>query len=234
MSIMKMDLTWTEINKVLPELDRALLTGPPGVGKSHVALNSAARTQKVFSVTLTEDSTVADLIGFHTLVDGDKGSVIEWHDGPVLSAWREGGLLVVNELHRAIGAVQNIMLAVLDDQNLAQLTLPSGETVRPAKGFRCICTANEAMEVLDPALQDRLCVEIFITKPSAAALKALGDTKLSKACENSYARNPVQFPYRSWQRYAQLRDKLKNNDLAGKLVFGPNWSEVKTATAVAK
>ena len=70
---------WDVVSAVLSSTNRALLHGPPGTGKTYAAcrLGLNGDQQKVFSITLTEETPAAELRGHYILKDGKY----VWHDG---------------------------------------------------------------------------------------------------------------------------------------------------------
>lgn len=103
-------------------------------------------------------------------VDG----TLKWTDGPVLDAYRSGYTLCANELHRAGDDTQALLLAITSDKDVAMLTLPTGEEVRPHNNFKIIATMNEdPKEALDPALSDRFTMQYHLKIINPMASKSL-------------------------------------------------------------
>jgi cobaltochelatase CobS len=144
---------WDIVSAILSCSVRTLLYGPPGTGKTHAACRLGLHNgQRVFSVTLTEETPAAELRGHYILKEGRY----IWQDGPAIAAWRCGGRLVVNEIQRGGSDVHALLLAITDDLTIAELDLPSGEKVKPSPRFTCVATMNgDPKEQLDPALVDR-------------------------------------------------------------------------------
>ena len=98
----------TEIVRALVEADiRVLLYGPPGSGKTTIA-DTVLREfcGRVYHQTLTEETSPAEGIGHYIAKGGD----FLWHDGPMVSAWREPGFgLVLNELDKASGPMHTAL-----------------------------------------------------------------------------------------------------------------------------
>ena len=89
---------WDIVAAVLSHSPRTLLHGPPGTGKTHAACRfSLENGQRVYSLTLTEETPAAELRGHYILQSG----AYHWQDGPAVAAWRSGGRLVLNEIQRA-------------------------------------------------------------------------------------------------------------------------------------
>ena len=166
---------WDAFHAVVEtELRRLYIYGPPGIGKSHASHDIGAQTGKQpYQITLNEDVSVPEVIGCY-IPAGDK---FVWHDGPIAAAMREGIPLIINEISRSSGAVQDMLLAVLDDPSIASIALPSGERLKPAPGFRVFATANTAPDDLDDALRDRFDAVIHVTTPHPALVQKLNSLK---------------------------------------------------------
>jgi len=157
---------WTLAEIAVAKLSRVFLWGPPGVGKSYLASRSGSSPVQV---TLAEDLTVQELMG-HWVPDR-----IEWHFhlGPVSRAYQDGRALVLNEIGRASGSVQDFLLGVLDNRDVASLALPNGQLLAPAAGFKVFGTSNTGPDQLDPALRSRFEAEIHLPVPNAALVEEL-------------------------------------------------------------
>jgi len=145
------------------------LHGPPGIGKTHFAIEEGRRGGAVYVVTLTQEMPASELRGHWT----PRGDEFVWLDGPVVRAMREGALLVLNELLHASDDALSFLFPVLERPETARITLPTSETVMPAPGFRVIVTDNRPPTELPPALRDRFDVQFEIDEPHPDALAAL-------------------------------------------------------------
>jgi len=157
---------WALAEIAVAKLSRVFLWGPPGVGKSYLASRAGGCPVQV---TLAEDLTVQELMG-HWVPDR-----VEWHFhlGPVSRAYQDGRVLVLNEIGRASGAVQDFLLGVLDNRDVASLALPNGQLLTPAAGFKVFGTSNTGPEQLDPALRSRFEAEIHLPVPNSALVEEL-------------------------------------------------------------
>ena len=147
-----------------------LLYGPAGTGKTTLAQRLAeAANRTPFQVTGHEEAMPSDLLYSYL----PKGRDVELVMKPGLLAWKVGGVLIMNEIDRCSPELAIALHAVLDDPEVAALTLPDGSTVKPKEGFRCIATTNAGPDTLHAALQDRFPVRIMVDKPSDVAIKTL-------------------------------------------------------------
>ena len=234
----KENTCWDIVSAVLSQSNRTLLYGPCGTGKSFAGTRlGLSDGQKVFSLTLTEETPAAELRGHYILKDGKY----VWHDGPAVAAWRCGGRLVVNEIQRGGPDVHALLLAITDDAEIAQIDLPSGEKVKPATGFTCIATMNgDPKELLDPALQDRFPVSINIDKLHPDAVKELPQDVQRAAEKTALIENEERrISIRSWYAFAQLRLRLSKSysqqeaqQLAATAVFNTRAQDAIDALAI--
>ena len=121
---------WAVFERIVAHADRILLHGPSGTGKTLQALKSGlGQGQTSTYLVLTEDTPAAELRGMFVPRDG----AFAWLDGPAVTAWRTGGRLVLDEIDHASGDILSLLMAITDSAATARLTLPTCETVRPAK-----------------------------------------------------------------------------------------------------
>jgi MoxR-like ATPase len=227
-------LTWEQVEAVLRGSRLTLLYGPPGTGKTTAAVN-AARDLGVscFSVNLADEMPSAEIRG-HFI---PKGTVWDWMNGPALTPYRDGGVLVLNEIDKASDDVLDFCHNLMDDRGVSRITLPSGEIVFPSDAFRIVCTTNEDPGFIrsrSGAVADRLSNAIYIGTPHPDAIAALPED-LRDAAENTattdtHPDRPATL--RRWQAFATLRDAVET-DVAGLAVFGNRWQEIQDALTLA-
>lgn len=231
---------WEVAEAVMGVSPRVLLRGKPGTGKTYHAVHSALREdQKVYTITMTEETPAAELRGHYV----PKGNEFVWSDGPAMMAWREGARLVINEIDRSSEDVLSLMYAILDDPDFAELTLPTGEKVRPKEGFQVVATMNGLPEDLPDALQDRLPVDIEITDVNPEALSRLPEDLREPAKNTALAKTSERgVSIRMWLEFASLREKLptalKDDEaglrIAAQAVFGDKALDALNALAVGE
>jgi MoxR-like ATPase len=222
---------WDLVKTVLDHNTRStLLYGPPGTGKSFAA-HQAGQGRTLYSLTLTPDTPAAELRG-HYIPHGDR---FVWHDGPAVRAWREGAVLVLNEIDDAGGDALSFLLNCLDNPETATMTLPTGETIYPDPSFTVIATTNSSdpNNDLPSALRDRFPVCIEITEAHPDGLKRLPQDLQLAAAGTVTAEDPNRrVSLRSWLAFASLRNRI-GADAAAQAVFQKRSHDVLDALKIA-
>lgn len=201
----------------------ALLYGPRGVAKTTTAVDAAKDGQDIFQTTFTAEAGAAQHLGHYV----PQGGEFVWHKGPFQLAWEQGGLLVINEVDHASEDVSNLLHALLDDGLGAYLTLPTGDTIQPAEGFRCIATMNGIPSDLEPAVLDRFRIRMPIGMPSQAQLDSL-PPDVSETCKQLYTKGQSEkTTFRMLASFVRLRTELgliyptqKAEELAASAIYG--------------
>lgn len=145
-----------------------MIWGPPGTAKSYYAVQvfkRASGADHIAQVTLNEDIAVQEVMGTFMPAVKDHHQVWNWHTGPMLGSFSNGSPLIINELGRSAGSVQDFCLGILDSSEVARITLPTGETILRHKDFRVIATSNSSPDQLSDALRDRFDTCIHVTHP---------------------------------------------------------------------
>jgi MoxR-like ATPase len=137
----------------------------------------------------------------------------------------KGERLVINEINSASGDALDFLLAVLDDIEIAGITLPNGDKVKPAEGFHCVATMNGSPEDLPEALRDRFSVRFNVVRAHPDAVNALPQD-IQKVAKAKMKTVPS---VRSWQQFAHLRAITDNAELAAYAVFGNEAAAVLDA-----
>jgi MoxR-like ATPase len=213
---------WELLEEVVPYTPRILLYGKPGTGKTYQANTLGLReNQEVYNITLTHDSTAAELMGHYVATDNGG---FEWLDGVGVRAWKEGARLVINEIDHAGVDVMTFLHALLDDPKFAKFTLPNRakETVRPKEGFQVVATMNGVPADLPDALRDRFPVNLAINEVHPSALESL--PKKLQSVYQDY--NEGNFSVRKWSAFAELLDKGCELTTAANVVFTDNCADI--------
>ena len=227
---------WDLISQVL---GRVLLFDPPGTGKTYSAVKQGTPLDmdgkaNVYQITMTEDTASANLEGFYK-PSADGG--FEWHDGIAIQAWRKGGRLVINEIDHASPDAMTFLHAILDDQDIAMLTLNNDEkeTVRPAEGFQVVATTNSPPESLPLALKDRFPVKIYVDSIHPKAMEQFPDEWHNVINDTTLVEDPEErISVRAWKEFFDLQDKGFTVETAGRLVFGEKSAELVDAIQLSQ
>ena len=112
------------------------VTGLSGNGKTLMVEQVCAKLKReCYRVNITRQTDEDDLLGGFRLINGNT----VWVDGPVVSAMRNGGVLLLDEID--LGSANMMCLQpVLEGKGVFLKKI--GEWVRPAAGFTIFATAN--------------------------------------------------------------------------------------------
>jgi len=158
---------WQKLEDCLNNgIDRAILYGNPGTGKTFAGLTMKPTTQNAYRLICTDEMTTATIEGAY--LPDETG--FSYREGVAVKAWREGARLVIDEINRANSDVLSLLLAFTDTVASSSWQNPQTlEIVRPREGFSVIMTMNGEPEDLEPALLDRFTVQIKISEPHPSA-----------------------------------------------------------------
>jgi MoxR-like ATPase len=197
--------------------------GYKGTGKTTLGQSA----DDCYAISLTDDMPAAELRG-HYIPEGNR---FVWHDGPAILAWREGKRLVLNELDKASGDVLALLQVILDDPKVAKLTLPTGETIRPAEGFHSVATMNGAPADLPDALVDRFPSRINVDEANPDSIKGL--TLRQTVIDTIHMDDERKVSTRQARAFDELT-ALVGQDLAARAVFGDRAKDILTSLKIAK
>jgi len=112
------------------------ISGHSGNGKTMSVEQACAKAKRKFvCISMTPDTDESDLLGNYVLINGQ----MEWRDGPVTIAARQGAVLCIDEIDYGSDNLSCLQL-VLEGKPF--LLKKKGELIRPAEGFTVIATAN--------------------------------------------------------------------------------------------
>lgn len=226
---------WSVIDAVIATSRRVLLFGLPGTGKTYAAATRNVEDDTaVYQVTLTPETPAAEVRGHYL----PKGMEMLWADGPGIRSWREGARFVINEIDKASDDTLTFLNALLDDPEFAEMTLPTGEVVRPTEGFHVVATMNGHPLDLPTSLQDRFPVTIEVVDVNPGAIQALPKDLQVAARESALVPSDERrLSVRMWMEFASLRlklasqlhNKIEGTELAAQAVFGDRAGEALRA-----
>jgi MoxR-like ATPase len=209
------DWTFTENLLRSENVRTAYIWGPPGLGKTYASYHVGLRGP-LYALTLTEETPAAELRGFYR----PKGREMPWYDGPATLAMREGARLVINELTHGAPDVLSFLHPLLENPDTARVTLPTGETVRPAPGFQLLCTDNLPPEDLPEALRDRFDCILEIRQPHPEAILQLDENLREPALRSFDLDADRRISLRGWLSVQRLSREF-GTEAACLAVFGP-------------
>jgi hypothetical protein len=113
-----------------------LITGQSGNGKTMSVEQACAKLgRKFICVSMTPETDESDLLGNFVLINGQ----MEWRDGPVTVAARQGAVLCIDEIDygaQNLSALQRVL------EGKPFLLKKKNELITPAEGFTVVATAN--------------------------------------------------------------------------------------------
>jgi MoxR-like ATPase len=225
---------WQKFHNALHAgIDRIILFGPAGTGKTFAGLSFGDTAGGSFRLACTEDMTNAEVSG--SFMPDTKGG-FSWVSGSALKAWNgdntKGGRLVVDEIDKAGGDVFATLLNFLDSPESASWEHPeTGRIYTPRSGFSAVMTTNiENMAELPVALADRFPVRIRISEPHPNALVKLSEDLRGMAVRMSDA-GKQRISLRAFYAFDKLRSTLSIEESA-EIVFGERASSVLEAMKV--
>ncbi|MCM3316540.1 CbbQ/NirQ/NorQ/GpvN family protein [Rummeliibacillus stabekisii] len=137
------DHLWLDVLFTVTLKKPVLLKGPAGAGKTKMAESiSDFFHQPIHSINCSVDLDAESLLGFKTIVQKDGETFIEFIEGPVIKAMKEGHLLYIDEINMAKAETLPILHSVLDYRRM--LTNPfTGEVIVAHPDFSVIAAINE-------------------------------------------------------------------------------------------
>jgi MoxR-like ATPase len=112
------------------------ISGHSGNGKTMSIEQACAKAKRKFiCISMTPETDESDLLGNYVLIDGN----MEWRDGPVTTAARQGAVLCIDEIDYGAQNLSSLQ-RVLEGKPF--MLKKKGEVIVPAPGFTVFATAN--------------------------------------------------------------------------------------------
>ena len=112
------------------------VTGHSGNGKTMSIEQACAKAKRKFiCISMTPETDEGDLLGNYVLINGN----MEWRDGPVTTAARQGAVLCIDEIDYGAQNLASLQ-RVLEGKPF--MLKKKGELITPALGFTVFATAN--------------------------------------------------------------------------------------------
>ena len=112
------------------------VTGHSGNGKTMSIEQACAKAKRKFiCISMTPETDEGDLLGNYVLINGN----MEWRDGPVTTAARQGAVLCIDEIDYGAQNLSSLQ-RVLEGKPF--MLKKKGELITPAPGFTVFATAN--------------------------------------------------------------------------------------------
>jgi len=215
---------WRDIYNVIRYAPKALLWGPAGTHKSTACATHDLGISSLERFSISPETSWPELRG-HWL-DGPHG--YQFWQGPCVRSWLNGSRAVVDEIDQAGGDTIAGLHMWLDDIEIASMTLPTGETVKPKEGFRCFATSNhDPKTALPEALADRFVIKRFVSHPNPVMLASFVPELRVAAAYSLYSSESgrVALTTRGW---CQVNRFMRKDGLDAKqafaLVLGPKMA----------
>ncbi|WP_420799002.1 ATP-binding protein [Paenisporosarcina cavernae] len=134
---------WNDLLVTASLKKNILLIGPSGSGKTKLADSiSAFFQQPIQVVNCSVDLDSEALLGFKTIVKADDQLIIDFIEGPVVKAMKNGHILYIDEINMAKPDTLSILNSVLDYRRM--LVNPfTGKTIIAHSDFLVIAAINE-------------------------------------------------------------------------------------------
>lgn len=235
----KFEASWDLVSKILSSpinigSYRMCLSGPPGIGKTLTPIKTLrANGYETYIAGITEETPMSELRGHFIL----KGNEFVWHDGVMMRAWRASHgdkpvCLIINEIDKSPGDVLSFFHTLLDDPQVAEIHLPTGEILRPKDGnIRYIATMNGVPQDLPAPLRSRFPLMLQVSKVHPDALASISPNL--RAAAQNILENSTDRPYsiREFIAYEALAKAIGEMDALA-AIFGSDSSMLMDAIKV--
>ncbi|MBQ1050824.1 AAA family ATPase [Micromonospora sp. C51] len=148
-----------ELRRLRTQQVPVLLYGPPGTGKTAMV---EAAFPDLLTVAGTGDTVVDDFLGSYTPIPGGG---YEFVHGPLVTAMRDGRVLLVDDATLVPPRVLAVLYPAMDGRGVITIPAHGNETVQAADGFYIVAGHNPGVHgaVLTEALASRFTVHLHVT-----------------------------------------------------------------------
>ncbi|MER6590026.1 AAA family ATPase [Micromonospora chalcea] len=148
-----------ELRRLRAQQVPVLLYGPPGTGKTAMV---EAAFPDLLTVAGTGDTVVDDFLGSYNPVPGGG---YEFVHGPLVTAMRQGRVLLVDDATLIPPRVLAVLYPAMDGRGTVTIPAHGNETVQAVDGFYIVAGHNPGVHgaVLTEALASRFTVHLHVT-----------------------------------------------------------------------
>ena len=226
--------SWETIDLALQHVERVLLVGRPGTGKTSTAIAKLREMNyATYTMSLTEGDFSQSIFGRDKL-DGKGGMYFEPSKAILAIKAAEKGhksALVLNEINRASLEVLSALYPICDVGPGTEVMLPNGEILKISPNFRVVATMNGNIDELPEGLRGRFPVCFNVVEASPIVLRGLPPELIRLATSPTPADKGAGV--RTWHAFHALSQKL-SAEKAALIIWGNGFQSVLDSIKVAR
>lgn len=226
--------SWETIDLALQHVERVLLIGRPGTGKTSTAIAKLREMgYATYTMSLTEGDFSQSIFGRDKL-DGKGGMYFESSKAvDAIRAAEKGSraALVLNEINRASLEVLSALYPICDVGPGTEVLLPNKEILKLGPNFRIVATMNGHLDELPEGLRGRFPVCFNVVEASPVVLRGL-PPELAKLATNPTPADKGA-GVRTWHAFHALSQKL-SEEKAAQILWGDGYKSVLDSIKVAR
>ena len=177
-----------------------LLEGPTGSAKTTAIMAYAAKNKlRFYSVSSSGGTEPSQLFG-KFIPDAKSGDGFVWQDGPVTELFRNGGILLLNEINFIPERIQSVLFSALDARREIQLLDHQGEVIRAHKDLTIFADMNpdyQGTRPLNAALRNRFPIQLvwdYDSKVEAKLIHSVSLRHLGDGLRAAFKRGEIETP----------------------------------------